>query len=99
MKTFIVSSLVAFAALFTNSCNNNNSTPSTAQSVETIKTDPEPVTIPQNEMFTCSMHNEVLSNKAGTCPKCGMKLLKQSLTSKQQKLYKEGKFLKSKEEQ
>ena len=98
MKTIIVSCLIAFAALLTNSCNNNKVIPSTTQSVETIKTDSSIVTTP-GEMFTCSMHNEVLSKNKGTCPKCGMKLSKQSLTSEQQKLYKEGKFLKSKEEQ
>lgn len=25
--------------------------------------------------YTCSMHPEVISNKPGTCPKCGMELV------------------------
>jgi len=28
--------------------------------------------------YTCSMHPEVVSNKPGKCPKCGMALVKQS---------------------
>ncbi|MFZ3301974.1 MAG: heavy metal-binding domain-containing protein, partial [Microgenomates group bacterium] len=26
-------------------------------------------------MYTCPMHNEVTSDKAGVCPKCGMTLV------------------------
>ena len=26
--------------------------------------------------YTCPMHSEVVSNKPGKCPKCGMKLVK-----------------------
>jgi transcription initiation factor IIE alpha subunit len=45
------------------------------------------------------MHNEVMSNKPGTCPKCNMKLEKQKMTSEQEKMMKEGTSVKSKEEQ
>jgi hypothetical protein len=27
-------------------------------------------------MYTCPMHSEIISDKPGTCPKCGMKLVK-----------------------
>ncbi|MEO6357709.1 MAG: heavy metal-binding domain-containing protein [Ferruginibacter sp.] len=27
--------------------------------------------------YTCSMHPEVISDKPGKCPKCGMELVKQ----------------------
>jgi hypothetical protein len=27
--------------------------------------------------YTCPMHSEIVSNKPGTCPKCGMELVKQ----------------------
>jgi len=27
------------------------------------------------QMYTCSMHPEVMSNKPGNCPKCGMTLV------------------------
>jgi len=37
-----------------------------------------PKTIPQdrqNMTWTCPMHQEVISDKPGTCPKCGMELV------------------------
>jgi hypothetical protein len=30
------------------------------------------------KMYTCPMHPEVIQDTAGNCPKCGMKLKKQS---------------------
>lgn len=53
----------------------------------------------KDEMYTCSMHNEVMSNHPGTCPKCNMKLEKQKMTAEQEKMMKEGTYVKSKEEQ
>ncbi|MEP2774075.1 MAG: vitamin K epoxide reductase family protein [Fulvivirga sp.] len=32
----------------------------------------------KKEQYTCSMHPEVVSDKPGKCPKCGMKLVKKS---------------------
>jgi Cu(I)/Ag(I) efflux system membrane fusion protein len=32
--------------------------------------------------YTCKMHPEVHSNKPGNCPKCGMKLVKKEVTTK-----------------
>lgn len=53
----------------------------------------------KGEMYTCTMHNEVMSNNPGTCPKCGMALVKQKMTPEQEKMMKEGSYVKSKEEQ
>ncbi len=53
----------------------------------------------KDEMYTCTMHNEVMSSKPGTCPKCNMKLEKQKMTAEQERLMKEGTYVKSKEEQ
>ena len=50
----------------------------------------------KDEMYTCTMHNEVLSDHEGECPKCGMKLQKQKMTAEQQKMMKEGTFTKPK---
>ncbi len=36
--------------------------------------------------YTCSMHPEVLSNKPGKCPKCGMTLIKKEAAKKPAKM-------------
>ncbi len=47
-----------------------------------------------NETYTCPMHNEVMSRTPGTCPKCNMDLVKQKMTPDQEKMMKEGTFVK-----
>jgi hypothetical protein len=32
--------------------------------------------------YTCGMHPDVISNKPGRCPKCGMELVKKDTTKK-----------------
>ena len=51
----------------------------------------------KDEMYTCTMHNEVMSDKTGKCPKCGMALVKQKMTEEQKKMMKEGTYIKPKE--
>ena len=48
----------------------------------------------KDEMYTCTMHNEVMSDHQGKCPKCGMKLVKQKMTAEQQKMMNEGTYTK-----
>ena len=38
------------------------------------------------EIYTCEMHNEVMSERPGSCPKCGMDLVKQKMTDDQKKM-------------
>ena len=40
------------------------------------------------------MHNEVMSDKPGKCPKCTMTLVKQKMTEDQQKMMNEGTYTK-----
>jgi len=43
----------------------------------------EPIaTAPPDAGFTCPMHSEVVSDKAGKCPKCGMALKRTSASTK-----------------
>jgi hypothetical protein len=46
------------------------------------------------EAYTCLMHHEVMGNKPGVCPKCGMTLVKQKLTDAQKKLLKDRTYIK-----
>lgn len=38
-------------------------------------TTPLPATTQSAVIYTCPMHPEVLSDKPGSCPKCGMRLV------------------------
>jgi transcription initiation factor IIE alpha subunit len=87
MKKVLLIAAVLFSitAAFT-ACNNDKSKDSTQK--ETLTGD---------EMYTCSMHNEVMSDKPGKCPKCDMDLVKQKMTEEQKKMMKEGTHTKPKE--
>jgi transcription initiation factor IIE alpha subunit len=74
--------MVSIGLVFT-SCNNSKST-----KTEQLAAD---------EIYTCEMHNEVMSDHAGKCPKCGMNLTKQKMTEEQKKMKAEGTFVKPKE--
>lgn len=86
--------LLSFVFVFT-ACNDNKSKEGSTTQTENKASEP----LAKDEMYTCSMHNEVMSSKQGSCPKCGMNLTKQKMTAEQEKLMKEGTFVKSKEEQ
>lgn len=79
----IASILLSFTFIIT-ACKNNDNKTTTEQ-------------LAKDEMYTCTMHNEVMSNHPGECPKCGMKLVKQKMTSEQEKMMKEGTYVKPKE--
>ena len=54
-------------------------------------------TLATDETYTCTMHPEVMSDKPGKCPKCGMDLTKEKMTPEQMKMMKEGTYIKPKE--
>lgn len=66
MKTIIITMIIAtgFAAC-SGGTNKNNSQDSSAMTAKV--------------MYTCSMHPEVISDKPGKCPKCGMDLVKKEM--------------------
>ena len=91
-------SIVLLIALLTTSfvaCNNHE----TKNNNSTTQTDTSGMRqmMVSDEMYTCKMHNEVMSNKPGKCPKCGMTLVKQKMTDKQMEMMKEGTYIKPKE--
>ena len=42
---------------------------------EQTSTNAQPTTMPAAIVYTCTMHPEVVSDKPGKCPKCGMDLV------------------------
>ncbi len=80
-KIFLIAvMLFAFTVVFT-ACSDNGSKAKTEQ-------------LAKDETYTCTMHNEVMSDHPGECPKCGMKLVKQKMTPEQEKMMKEGTYVK-----
>ena len=77
---FIAAIFLSAGILFT-ACSGNDSKTKTEQ-------------LAKDEMYTCTMHNEVMSDHSGKCPKCGMKLVKQKMTAEQQKMMNEGTYTK-----
>ena len=51
-------------------------------------------TLAKDETYTCKMHQNVMSEKPGKCPVCGMNLEKQKMTEQQIKMWKEGTYVK-----
>ena len=72
---------------------NNGSVKKAGSTTKTDTTGVPQITV-TDEMYTCEMHNEVISDKGGKCPKCGMTLVKQKMTDAQKKMLKEGTYVK-----
>lgn len=87
--------LIVFLATGFVACNNSD----TKNNNSTTKTDSlgKSKVMGTDEMYTCKMHPEVMSDKPGKCPKCGMTLVKQKMTDEQMKMMKEGTYTKPKE--
>ena len=68
MKKIIVISMLAVLAIFTINSSVNALNQASAENGKTIKVE-----------YTCSMHPEVVSDKPGQCPKCGMDLVKKEV--------------------
>lgn len=82
MKKLLVSTaLILSFGLFFTACNDDNKNAKTEQ-------------LAAGETYTCPMHNEVMSDEPGKCPKCGMNLEKRKMTEEQMKLKETGNFVK-----
>lgn len=82
MKKLLFSAAILLSAtLVFTACSDNGSNAKTEQ-------------LAKDETYTCTMHNEVMSEKPGKCPKCEMNLVKQKMTDGQMKMMKEGSYTK-----
>ncbi len=80
-KLLFTTAILLSAGLVFTACSGNGSNAKTEQ-------------LAKDEMYTCTMHNEVMSDKPGKCPKCEMTLVKQKMTVEQMKAMKEGTYTK-----
>ncbi len=83
-KIFLIAAIILSIGFAITACSGNDNKAKTEQ-------------LAKDEMYTCSMHNEVMSDHPGECPKCGMKLVKQKMTAEQQKMMNEGTYVKPKQ--
>lgn len=81
-----------FILLFFAACDGGNNSKESSPA----STEKKNEKLSKDEMYTCTMHNEVMSEQGGECPKCGMKLVKQEMTAEQQKMMNEGTYTKPK---
>jgi hypothetical protein len=63
-KNLLVIGFLLLAALMFNSCGSNTAKEKQTTTKEVAKV-----------QYTCTMHPEVVSDKPGSCPKCGMALV------------------------
>lgn len=94
-QIFLITALILSLGFAFSACNSGDNANKAGSTTNPGKQEQ----LAQGEMYTCTMHNEVMSNNPGTCPKCGMTLTKQKMTPEQEKMMKEGTYVKSKEEQ
>lgn len=91
MKQQLFTGLILLSLVFASCSGGNNSKENSTTATDNKEQ------LAKDEMYTCTMHNEVMGNKAGKCPKCDMTLVKQKMTEEQMKMMKEGTYTKPNE--
>jgi len=82
MKKIIYGLLICFAVLSTGFSQTSKQSVATSK-VNTVQTNKQQKkTVSEKVVYTCPMHPEVLTDKQGKCPKCGMNLVKKEVAKK-----------------
>jgi len=82
MKKIIYGLLICFAVLSTGFSQTSKQSVATSK-VNTVQTNKQQKkTVSEKVVYTCPMHPEVLTDKPGKCPKCGMNLVKKEVAKK-----------------
>jgi len=82
MKKIMYVFLICFAVLSTGFSQTQKKTVTTSK-VITVQADKQQKrTVSEKVLYTCPMHPEVLKDKPGKCPKCGMNLVKKEVAKK-----------------
>ena len=76
MKRISILAVIITGMLVITSCSNQGNKSSAAESQITV----------EKVIYTCPMHPEVVSDKLGTCPKCGMDLVKKEVKVENMKM-------------
>lgn len=88
MKKIIIIAVVllSFGFVF-EACSSNNTNSNSKVQTE------QSTLLAKDSVYTCKMHQDVISDHQGDCPKCGMHLVKQKPTPAQEKMIKEGTYV------
>ena len=63
-NSLLIIAFTMLSALIFNSCGSSSTKEKQSTEIEAVKV-----------QYTCPMHSEVVNNKPGNCPKCGMALV------------------------
>jgi hypothetical protein len=87
MKRIILIAVIVITASFVfSSCSNSS-----------VHNDTSATPSDSSMIYSCTMHQDVISDHSGKCPKCGMTLVKQKITASQEKMLQDGNYVKTKD--
>jgi hypothetical protein len=82
-KNILLFTCIALFFIAFTACYNNAGSKAAADSSATTPTTKDTAMPKQTaDVYTCKMHPEVISDKPGKCPKCGMDLVKKETVAK-----------------
>ena len=91
-RSILTVMLIALLTISITACNNSD----TKNNAPVTQTDTSGMhhIMETGEVYTCIMDSDVIGDKPGLCPKCGMTLVKRKITDSQRKMLKERTYTK-----